>query len=275
MKDIRFRRIVVPTDFSELATGALELAGGIAHRSGGDVDLLYADPFLPPPHFTSSQVEALAEDLRQSKHLATEELERYRTEHLSAEIAGRSLVIESRPVGAIVNYSTDRDADLIVMGTHGRSGIKRMMLGSVTERVLREATVPLLTTRREPGEVRPIRSILCPVNFTGAAENALRHATELARLMDAGLSVVHVRESEDHERDEDQEIDRCVIDAGGTPDEVDRVLLTGNADEAVLRYVAEHDVDLVVLAATHKRFFATTVLGSTTVHVIRLSPVPV
>lgn len=275
MKDIRFDRIVVPTDFSELATGALSLAQEIARASGGEIDVLYADPFLPPPHFTSAQISAVADELRESKHLAEQELERYTAEHLAEAVRNRSVVIEGLPVPSIVTWSETHDADLIVMGTHGRSGINRMMLGSVTERVLRETSVPLLTTRSAPAKAGPIRSILCPVNFTGAAEEALRHAAGLARLFDAKLSVVHAAEAGKNVDEERESIDRCVVGAGGSPDKIDRVVLSGDADEAVLRYVDDHDIDLVVLAATHRHFFDTTVLGSTTVHVIRHSPVPV
>ena len=274
MKAIKFDRIVVPTDFSDLATGALGFAQEISRRSGGVLDVIYADPFLPPPHFTSSQVTDLAEHLRESKARAADALERYVSDNVAAGIETRTAVIEDLAIPAIVDWAAENDADLIVMGTHGRSGINRMMLGSVTERVLRESRVPLMTVRSTEPSTEPIRTILCPVNFTGAAQKALEHAAELARLLEAKLVLVHVAEQND--RDEvDRSFDSCMVGFAESDPEVERVVLEGAPDEAVLDYLRNNHVDLMVIAATHRRFSDTTVLGSTTVHLIRHSPVPV
>ncbi len=274
MSSLNFEKIAVPLDFSDLSDGALALASQIAERSGGELVVLYADPFLPPPHFTSSQIERLAEDLDHSKSLAADELERHVAASVAQEVRYRTVVIENLPVPAIVDWATANDPDLIVMGTHGRSGMNRFMLGSVTERVLRESPVPLLTVRSKSPSHSPIRKILCPVNFTGAAQTALEHAAALARLLNAELIVVHVAEEDADGEQERSSLESCVAPvAGGGA--VRRIVLRGVPDEVVLRYAEENGVDLIVLAATHRRFLDTTVLGSTTVHVIRHSSVPV
>ena len=90
-------------------------------------------------------------------------------------------------------------ADLIVMGTHGRSGFERWVLGSVTEKVLRKAPCPVLTVPPPAGELHPdgsvlFRRIVCPVDFSGASLAALAYAVKLAEESRAEITVLHVLE---------------------------------------------------------------------------------
>ncbi len=274
MSKIEYRRILVPTDFSEIATGALEWAKLIAVRAGSEIDVLYADPFIPPPYFTSAHVDEEAQSLRRSRELAVDELHQYTTRHIPRMIPSHPAVVEDLPVPAIVRWSAAQNIDLVVMGTHGRSGLNRMMLGSVTERVIRESRVPVLAVRPDPKQEQDvaIRRILCPVNFTGVAQAAIDHASRLAHLLQAELTLLHVSESDTPEVDLRAEMDRCVVEPQV---DVRRMVLHGSADEKVIEYATEQRFDLIVLGAQHRRFFDTSVLGATTVHVLRHSSTPV
>lgn len=270
----QLKRILVPTDFSELASEALALAKDLATRTSAEVVILYADPFMPPPHFTSTQLDDVVQAITHSKDLAGEELEKYLRQHLGEGVNARAVVVESMPVTAIVAWAQSNEVDLIIMGTHGRGGINRLMLGSVTERVLRETDQPLLAVRG-PNGLRPIRRILCPVNFTGVAQKALDWAAGFARLIGAELTLLHVDEDE-AASDEDlmSRFGECKL-----PEEsslkIDLKVAHGRADEKVIAYAKEHDMDLIVLGAQHKTFFDATVLGATTIHVLRHASTPV
>ena len=90
-------------------------------------------------------------------------------------------------------------SDLLVMGTHGRSGFERLVLGSVTEKVLRKAACPVLSVPRNVGDVVPappvlFTRILCAVDFSDCSINALNHAMSLGQEADARLTVLHVIE---------------------------------------------------------------------------------
>lgn len=268
------KRILVPTDFSELASQALALAKDLATRTEAEVVVLYADPFMPPPHFTSTQLDEVVQAITHSKDLANEELEKYLRQHLGDQVSARAVVVESMPVTAIVEWAQSNDVDLIIMGTHGRGGINRLMLGSVTERVLRETDQPLLAVRG-PNGLRPIRRILCPVNFTGVAQKALDWAAGFARLIGAELTLLHVAEEETaSDADLMSRFGQCTL-----PDEdslkLDLKVAHGRADEKVIAYAKENEMDLIVLGAQHKTFFDATVLGATTVHVLRHASTPV
>jgi nucleotide-binding universal stress UspA family protein len=141
------RKILVPTDFSEPARAAERYALELADRLGAEVTLLgcYLAPvyvlpdgsaILPAP----AALSALAQHIRDGLEQERKQLGR---ESLPIETA------EGAPAEAIVTRAQTAGFDLIVMGTHGRTGLPHLLLGSVAERVLRLSTVPVLTVHRE------------------------------------------------------------------------------------------------------------------------------
>lgn len=143
-----YERILVATDFNELATAALRLAAGIAVRSGGELIVVYADRFEPPAEFTAAQIGSLIESIDASRVAASDELRRYVEATLrDVPVSRRTIVAEGTPAASILRVAESERVDLIVMGTHGRGGIQRLLAGSVAERVVAESTVPVLTVR--------------------------------------------------------------------------------------------------------------------------------
>lgn len=273
--------ILSPTDFSELATFAVRYAKEMAACSGARLLVLYADPFLPPPHFTTRQVDEVIQALERSKQAAHEHLAGYVREHVGEAVEAEAIVVEAMAVPAIVETAERRNADLIVMGTHGRSGLSRVMLGSVTERVLRETDRPVLTVRHKRGVAEPtvsIKQVLCPVNYTEVALKALEHAVAVAQCFNAELWVLNVIESPDSSGAEQQELERL---CGWIPQNVrvrcglKEIVRQGNAAEQIIAVASALSCDMIVLGAQHKRFFDTTVIGTTTVRVTRHAPCPV
>jgi nucleotide-binding universal stress UspA family protein len=167
--------------------------------------------------------------------------------------------------------ATQLNADLIVMGTHGRTGFNRWMLGSVAERVLRESPVPVLTVRSAPRE--PIHQILCPVHDTELSRRALGVAAGIGACFDASLTVLHVHEPAGNKPVRDlcswipaEERARCAIR---------ELVLHGDAGEEIVRLATEEPCDMVVLGASRRRFFEGMVLGTTTLRTVRHAPCPV
>ena len=142
-----YERILVPTDGSAGAREAFEHALALAEQFGAELHVVNAvDPAMIPPEVGA---ESVLDALRESGRDAVDEL------HDRGEAAGaavESAVLDGHPQGAILQYVEDHDVDLVVMGTHGRTGLGRWLLGSVTERVVRTCPVPVLTVRRPDGE---------------------------------------------------------------------------------------------------------------------------
>jgi nucleotide-binding universal stress UspA family protein len=145
---VRIKKILVPFDFGEPAEHALEFAQNLAPQFGASVEALFVVPYLPNAALpipemgsiplASYAIEDMVADARTRLHeaLAPED-----TRHRYL----RKTVTLGDPRAQIIAHAGAEDVDLIVMGTHGRSGATRFLLGSVAERVVREATCPVLT----------------------------------------------------------------------------------------------------------------------------------
>lgn len=162
-------KILVPVDFNALSSAALEYAAALAARTGAELIIVYADTFEPPAEFTAAQTDAIASSIVESRRRAAEELERYAHEHVPETIAIRTELREAMPVDAILAAIEQHEPDLVVIGTHGRGAIGRLMLGSVTKSVLDAATNPVLTINR----VDAARAAGDAVSATDAAGEAL------------------------------------------------------------------------------------------------------
>ena len=139
-----FGCIVVPTDGSRAAEAALSHALSLVGDSDATVHLLYvADLGRDSVSVVGSDVvDALVSD---GEDVVETVAERVRTAGLDVETE----VVRANPAVGIVDYAEEIDADLIVMGTHGRRGLSRYLLGSVTERVVRTSSVPVLVLRAD------------------------------------------------------------------------------------------------------------------------------
>ena len=274
--------ILCPTDFSESATLALQYGKHLADCFGARLIVLYADPFSPPPYFTSAHLEDLAKTIEYSKGAAREYLARYVGEHIGGPSAVEVVVAENQTVPAILLTAEEKKADMIVMGTHGHSGINRLMLGSVTEKVLHQTDCPVLTVREKKGAAELsrvlIQQVLCPINYTEVALKALEHAVGISQCFDAELLVLHVIESHStdiKEKDEHGRLCEWIPDDIRSRCSLKEIVRRGDAAEQIIEVASSASCDMIVLGAQHKHFHDTTVLGTTTIRVTRHAPCPV
>lgn len=186
-------------------------------------------------------------------------------------------------------------ADLVVMGTHGRAGISRMVLGSTAERVVRTSKVGVITVPRDAEQVpAPPASILVPHDFSGASRHGLELARRLRPPLHASLAVLHVLEGEVdadggwaprwlgvEDRDRlrsltEKALAEDVSDVFGPDDQAVRVELDyGDVVPTILAHQAELGSQLVVVGRTGKSLTEQFLLGSFTVELLRRCEVPV
>jgi universal stress protein A len=142
---VTFRRILVATDFAESAERALTCAVQLARRHGAELILLHVYMDLPAyPEITAGQVEAIYEEQRRWIESA---LERRARSARGEGLLARALLRTGPAASTIAETAAEEAADLLVVGTHGRSGLDRLILGSVAERVVRLATCPVLVIK--------------------------------------------------------------------------------------------------------------------------------
>ena len=187
-------RVLCPTDFSEASDHAVELAVAIARAYRARIAALHvASPAVVPlelgPPSGLSPGDGEIEALR-AKTAA-------RFSAASGAGIGLDVFVDTgSPADGILHRSAALPADMIVMGTHGSRGFERLMLGSVTERVLRQARCPVLTVppRAHVTSRLPFRRLLCAIDFSESSVAALRYAASLAVESRAALTLLHVLE---------------------------------------------------------------------------------
>jgi nucleotide-binding universal stress UspA family protein len=189
-------RILMPTDFSDCANAALTHAVALARQFGAELHLLHVtvlhqdDPNRPGQAFPGFD-----ELQRRLEEAASSRLKRLVEEH-----ANRGLTVfeaQSRGIAAapaIHDYASDEGIDLIVLGTHGRRGLRRFLLGSVAEEVVRSAPCPVLTVRdeEEARRFQDLDLIVVPFDFSEDSARALAVAAELAATYGSRIDLVHV-----------------------------------------------------------------------------------
>jgi nucleotide-binding universal stress UspA family protein len=290
---ISITHILCPVDFSDISQHALDHAAAVARWYEARLTMLYVFANFPvmdvPP-------------------LVLEEPDRTR---LMAAMRGMAAAVPREvPVDFRIHqapYVHDEilaqldaiHADLLVLGTHGRSGFQRLFLGSVTEKVIRKATCPtLVVPPRAPhlaaGAPVQFRRILCPVDFSESSLDALAYAINMAEEADAKLTLLHVVEfspalseaplmpAPDFSRvreaaaaDARRKLHMLIPESARTYCTVETAIVEGRAYRDIVRQATEDQSDLIVMGVHGRGALDLLVFGSTTHYVIRASACPV
>ncbi|MEO8035225.1 MAG: universal stress protein [Acidobacteriota bacterium] len=269
-----FERILVPTDMSEVGDLALLYALHFSEKLGSKLTLLYAEEisWLAAEHPAGYYFANVAE----AKLALTKGLHEYAASRLPAKAQVTTLFEDDAPEPAIARVARDIKADLIVMGTHGRRGFRRALLGSVAEGVIRESDVPVITVNpsRFPEDASVgIRIVLCPVNFTEVARIALEQASAIAESFGAQLVVMHVCEAGEPRLTSEvqKEFSTWVEPQVRANTRYRELVVHGDAAARVLETADELNADLLVIGAQHRFFADATVIGTTTERITRFA----
>ncbi|MCC5925061.1 MAG: universal stress protein [Bacteroidetes bacterium] len=258
--------ILVPTDFSEISLKALRVAGKMATLVDGKVSVLYS--------FEKNRYERSDSSIETAK----EDLDALVSSHLDASVKGECLVSEHKPVDAIIDVA--KEYDLVVMSSHGRTGISKLMLGSVTEKVVRLSKPPVLVVKNEDS-LFPLNKILVTTDFSQNAKNSYGLAAKLAELSDASIHLLyavtyHSTEPATHleayVRTKEKKF-RSYVERY-FPSIADRVtyeakLTKKSAHEFITRHISDNEYNLVVMATLGRTGLDYLKMGSTTGTVIR------
>jgi len=261
--------ILVATDGSDVAGVAATQAIALAGQFGASIHALYVRE----------------DEADEGGDVATTAVaERAATTDVAAKTA---IVDADGPVHrAILDYATDHDADCVVMGAHGRTGLDQYVLGTVAERTLRESSVPVVTVHEETVVAEDLETILVPTDGSDCSAVAAAHAVTLAEATGASLHVVHVVDLGvlpvdgsgallDELQQAGQHALESVIDRAEDVSSVQASLLSGSPHSAIVDYAEDESVDLVVMGTHGRTGFDRYLLGSVTERVVRLSDRPV
>ena len=277
---MQLKTILHATDFSDASRPALDQALKLARFHQAKLHLLHVE-VIPETIYSSFDMASLgsADQLTRSEPVE---------DRLKALVpAGDDNVIlatmsHNRAAVAIAEYAQEHGIDLVVVGSHGYSGIDRLLLGSEANKLLRVATVPVLVVRSgltvKDDDSAPFSRLLAPVDFSDASREALQEADKLATLYGASLRVIHsidvmipthyayVPTESFLPQARDALVDFISqADLTGNPE---RMVLPGPAAAAILETAENQELDLIVMARSGLSGWQRFLIGSTTERVL-------
>ena len=293
---ITIRRILCPVDLSDTSLRALQHAAALAGWYESSLTALYVDTTLPIENADFAFAPPPALEVAGSSR-ALEEVRTFAGRASSVTKVAVAIEESTHVEGAILDAARSLPADLIVMGSHGRSGVSRLVLGSVAERVVRSAPCPVMVVPPhdavEPSTVS-FKHIVCPVDFSDVSLTALTWALSLAEEADARLSLLHVIEvppelrastvvtdanlDELHAAVEAETLTRLrsLIPVHASEFcSVETATAAGAAGHAILEFAARRHADLIVMGAQGQGAVERLIFGSKTRDVVCGATCPV
>jgi nucleotide-binding universal stress UspA family protein len=280
------RTVAAAVDFSAGSVAALARAADLARRAGAALHVVHADVLFQssgdgaPPSSTSGGTLRLR-------------LERAARD-AGASGATMAVARDVKAVAGITRYAAEVEADLLVIGTHGRTGVARLLLGSVAEACVAAAPCPVLTVPRTPGatEPSPEAAVLVAVDFSDRSRAAIAAGGRLAALFGAELELVHVVRDAgpypglapnilslvDYDPAQGEAIrDRLERFADTIPDATPTALHVGLGEPSrvVTALAAERGAGALVLGTHGRTGLAHALIGSVAEAALRRSPCPV
>lgn len=283
--------ILVPTDFSETSAAAFPLAVRLQDALGAPLVLAHAVPSLA--YMVGAAAPKFADYQRAVEEQAEVELKSLlETEPLAGHSVTGEVVNDSPIAPALLDRAIDVNAGLIVVANHGRRGAKRLVLGSITEELMRTAQIPVLTTGREARPWKQGESVLVPVDFSGGSEDVVLAAARLAPRLGLGLHLVHMVEppiapvlAEGYPEAAQFPTEQLVAAAQekleqlatelGVAAETKLTVQVGGAADGILRLADGDDIGMIAIGSHGRRGIGRAVLGSVAETVTRHSKWPV
>ncbi len=293
---VQLKTILCTTDFSDESNQTVSYGAAIAKEFGARllvchvIDLqfaaIYGTVHFLPPDLQTQSIETAQE--------------RIETLMETQAVPWEAVVATGPPADEIARVVAARSIDLAIAATHGRSGLKRLLLGSVTERLMHSLNCPLLVVRDTPPELMPdpaqglrFKKILVGCDFSPASNAALEYGLGLAQEFEAELHLIHIIEPQVYS-------DFLVASSSGVGGDADDIktrmdrrladlvteevmnwcgvktaVIEGRPFETITDYAGERDIDLIVLGVRGHGVVETLFLGSTTDRVIRKAQCPV
>jgi nucleotide-binding universal stress UspA family protein len=297
---IALKQVLVATDFEKAADAALVYGRALAKTFGASLPLLHVaeNAFLRPSPSDPAVVKAAQ----------LKSLDQRLTDDDRVGLQARTVVETSdETADTIVGYARNQQIDLIVTGTHGRSGVSQLLVGSVAERVVRGARCPVLTVRHPEREfvhsdapesekaMILLKHILVATDFSEPSDAALAYGRELARNFGARLTVLHVADhlaahgygadgfvfvEPDLQREIEQSARKRVAALLSDEDRdllrAEGAVLTASATApAIVDFARQFTVDLIVMGTHGRGAVAHLLMGSVAERVVRAAPCPV
>jgi len=291
MLEIKF--ILCPIDFSEFSIRAYHHALSLAehYRARLVVQHIVELSRYPYAEYGASEGDYAA-FCRALHEGGKQQLHEFVKHHTHGQVPPDLEVYQGIAPDCILSCAQAHKTDLIVMGTHGRRGYDRLVLGSVTNRVMRKAPCPVLAICKPPQDSRPageerdhvhrLSRILFCTDFSENSEQALNYAISAAEEYDAELTLLHVLEvapglskTEEAINTAAEQLDKLIPEEVRKNLRIKTTVRVGKPYRAIIQLALEEQVDMVTMGVHGRGALDLAVFGSTTYRVLQLGPCPV
>lgn len=280
---LQIQKLLVPHDFSDAAAKALQYAIDLAAKVGASVVVVHAWQLSAYASPSSELAKGMERDLSRDLAAAIKKAQR-------GTVKVEKQLRLGVPYVEIVTAAKELGADMIVMGTTGKTGLEHFLLGSVAERIVRTARGRVVVVPLRPDGAAAaapvVRRILCAVDFSEGSEAALREAVALAERADARITAVHCCAPSPYsslgpaissalERELQAELAGVVHRYAARRAPIDTILRHGVPYVEIVATAEEISADLIVVGTAGRTGLAHLLLGSVAERVVRTSRVPV
>jgi len=289
---LKIKLILCPIDFSEFSVSAYQHALSVAEHYEAKLVAQHIVELWRHPSFDFAASAGLYEESLQAfRESGKEQLQEFVKKHSHDEIQPELVVQVGVAADSILSFAQLQKADVIVMGTHGRRGFDRLMLGSVTDRVMRRAPCPVLAASKphdsaaagkEWGHVHHLSRILFCADFSENSERALKYAVSATAEYDAELTLLHVLEgvpspakTEEAMAVAAERLDKLIPPEGRKSLKIKTALRIGKTYAEIIQLALEAQIDLVTMGVRGRGALDVAVFGSTTYRVMQLGSCPV
>ena len=288
----KLNKVLVGIDFSPHSDAALLEAVRIGRAVDAEVHVVYAEVIHRDMNSPEGNAVARSKDLRGELEKRFRAIEGTPEDIFEGVKVHFEIIHELAAAAALLSYAAEADIDLIIVGTHGRRGVRRMLIGSVAEEVVRRAVRPVLTVRETMPEAATSvnRTIVAPIDFSQHSARALRVARELAAGRQVPLIVLHVLEEKLHpafynmgmfsQYDDQPEVEDRVTSAmrqfvekvGGPEVKMSFVTHRGVAAREIAQVARDVEPAMIVMGTHGRTGLERWVAGSVSERVIREAP---
>jgi nucleotide-binding universal stress UspA family protein len=273
-------RILLATDFSSVSPIVLAHAVAVARRYKSK---LYVAHVIPPDMYTSVPAEILPQAVKETRQHADQEMSSLLRLGGLRRLRHQAMVEEGEVADVLLRLAREHAIDLLVIGTRGRRGVKRLLLGSVAEKVFRQARCPVLIVPPAAGEEAKITRILYPTDFSKASLQAAPYAFSLARHYRAKLILLHVFEGNVHSIEGltrqrtlvQKRLKRSVLKDVHLDVKPELTVEFGEPAERIRKAAAEWQASLIVLAVRRDQPKVAHLAEGIAYKVVRQAPCPV
>jgi nucleotide-binding universal stress UspA family protein len=294
---LEIKLILCPIDFSAFSVRAYQHAQSLAEHYQAKLVAQHVVELWRHPSASFAASAGLYEEFEQAlRESGSKQLQEFVKNHTHGEIQPELVVQAGLAADSILSFAQAQKTDVIVMGTHGRRGFDRLMLGSVTDRVMRRAPCPVLAiskpahgflaadtaTGKELGEVHHLSRILFCADFSENSEQALKYAISATAEYDAELTLLHVLEgvpspakAEEAMAAAGERLNKLIPPEGRTALKIKTAVRIGKPYWQIIQLAIEAQIDLVTMGVRGRGELDLAVFGSTTYRVMQLGSCPV